>query len=204
MSRPLKASLGCLLLLVLAGCAAKSLKPTTLYPNYKASELPGDHPKLQSCATMSALEIEDVRSAGEAGKRLLEQKPEVTESISWGGDAVPWLRQGVDLHLKRSGMQTDVAGKPEGHLRLEQVSMTEKVHMRAAYDGRVVLSLDLKSPTTGKTCWSARVTGFSENRGYPATGEIYSVTLNQALDKALIQLLGSTELSANLCGKCGS
>lgn len=202
--RPLKASLVCLLLLGLAGCAAKSLKPTTLYPNYKASEQPADHPKLQSCAAMSALAIEDTRRAGEAGKRLLEQTPEVTETISWGGDALPWLKQGVDLHLKRSGLQTDVAGKPTGQLRLEQISMTEKVHMRAAYDGRVVLALDLTSPATGKTCWSARVTGFAENRGYPATGEIYSTTLNQALDKALIQLLGSTELSANLCGKCGS
>ena len=205
MPRLLIASLSALLLAVFAGCAAKSLKPTTMELTYQPSELPSEHPKVQSCAALSALHVEDARNGGsEAGQRLLEQQPEVTETITWRGDALPWFKQGVDVHLRRSSLLTNVSGKPEGTLKLEQIKMTEKVHLRASYDGRVVLSLDLRSPDTGRTCWSARVTGFAENRGYPATGDIYNTTLNQALDKALIQLLGSTELTANLCGKCGS
>jgi hypothetical protein len=204
MSRTLKRLLGGLLLALLAACAAKSLKPVNIGLAYQPSELPSEHPRLQSCAALSALSIEDARSNKEGGQRLLERQPEVTETINWGEDALPWFQQAVAMHQRRSGLQTEVAGKPEGTLKLEQLSMTEKVHLRAAYDGRVVVSLDLRAPTTGKTCWSARVTGFAENRGYPGTGQLYNDTLNQALDKALIQLLSSTELTANLCGKCGS
>ncbi|HWQ38617.1 MAG TPA: DUF4136 domain-containing protein [Burkholderiales bacterium] len=192
----------CLIALPLAGCAAKSLQPTTMALKYQSTEDPSATPLVQPCAALSALKIEDARRGGEPGKRWLERQPAMEQPISLSGDPLPWFRQAVDLHLRRAGLLTNAAGKPAGHMRLEQISMSEQVYLRASYNGRVTLSLDLISAASGRTCWSARVTGFAENRGYPGSTENYNETLNQALDKALIQLLGSAELSANLCGKC--
>jgi hypothetical protein len=190
-------------ILALSGCAATSLSPTSIALKYHPTEEPSATPPVHTCAALSVLKIEDARTEKDPGRRALEGKPDVASPILLADDPMPWIKQAVDLHFKRAGLLTNAAGKPSGLMKLEQIAMSETVYIRADYSGRVTLSLDLLAPSTGRTCWSARVTGFSENAGYAGNAENYNETLNQALDKALIQLLSTTELSANLCGKCG-
>lgn len=192
----------CSAILALSGCAATSLSPTSIALKYHPTELPSATPPVHTCAALSGLKIEDARTAKDPGRRVLERNPEVAQPIYLTADPMPWFTQAVDLHFKRAGLLTHAAGKPSGVMKLEQIVMSETVHVRADYNGRVTLSLDLLAPASGRTCWSARVTGFAENAGYAGEAENYNETLNQALDKALIQLLSTGALSANLCGKC--
>jgi hypothetical protein len=189
-------------ILALSGCAATSLSPTSIALKYNPTELPSATPPVHPCAALSGLKIEDARTARDSGRRVLERNPDVAQPIFLAADPMPWFTQAVDLHFKRAGLLTNAAGKPSGVMKLEQIAMSETVYVRADYNGRVTLSLDLLAPTGGRTCWSARVTGFAENAGYAGEARNYNETLNQALDKALIQLLSTGELSANLCGKC--
>ncbi len=194
----------CLTVVVLSGCAASSLSPTSIALRYHPTEQPSATPPVHTCAALSGLKIEDARTVKDPGQRALQGKPDIVQPIYLTADPMPWFTQAVDLHFKRAGLLTNAADKPSGVMKLEQISMAETVYVRADYNGRVTLSLDLLSSATGRACWSARVTGFSENAGYAGNTENYNETLNQALDKALIQLLSTSELSANLCGKCGS
>jgi hypothetical protein len=202
MSRSAVSILLCSATLALSGCAATSLSPTSIALKYHPTEEPSATPPVHTCAALSRLKVEDARTAKDPGRRVLEGKPEVAQPIYLAADPMPWFEQAVALHFKRAGLLTTATDKPSGLMRLEQIVMSETVRVRADYNGRVTLSLDLLAPTTGRTCWSARVTGFAENAGYAGSAENYNETLNQALDKALIQLLSTGELSANLCGKC--
>ena len=192
----------CSAILVLSGCAATSLSPTSIALKYHPTELPSATPPVHTCAALSGLKFEDARTAKDPGRRVLERNPEVAQPIYLTADPMPWFTQAVDLHFNRAGLLTNAADKPSGVMKLEQIVMSETVYVRADYNGRVTLSLDLLASASGRTCWSARVTGFAENAGYAGEAENYNETLNQALDKALIQLLSTGELSANLCGKC--
>jgi hypothetical protein len=193
------------ILVLVSGCAAKTLQPTSIALRYQSTEEPSATPAVQTCAALADLKIEDTRTMQEPGKRTLEDRPEVAQPIYLApADPMPWVKRGVDTHFKRAGLLTNVAGKPTGRMKLEQLSLSEEVYVRATYDGRVTLSMDLISPDTGRACWSARVTGYAQNYGYAGSDANYNETFNQALDKALIQLLGTSEFSANLCGKCGS
>jgi hypothetical protein len=194
----------CLAILVLPGCAATTLSPTSIALRYQPTEQPSATPPVHTCAALSDLKIEDARTIKDPGRRALEGKPDVAQPIYLSADPMPWFKQAVDLHFKRAGLLTNATGKPSGIMKLEQIAMSETVRVRADYNGRVTLSLDLLAAASGRACWSARVTGFAENAGYAGSAENYNETLNQALDKALIQLLSTGELSANLCGKCGS
>jgi hypothetical protein len=191
-------------LILLSGCAATTLQPTSVALRYQPTEEPSATPAVQTCAALADLRLEDARTKQEPGKRTLEERPEVAQPIYLAADPMPWLKRAVDLHFKRAGLLTGVEGKPAGHLKLEQLSLSEQVKVRATYDGRVTLAMELISPSTGRACWSARVTGYAQNYGYAGSDVNYNETFNQALDKALIQLLGTSELSANLCGRCGS
>lgn len=204
MSRSAVSTFLCSAIFVLSGCAATSLSPTSIALRYHPTEQPSATPPVHTCAALMQLKLEDARTVKDPGRRALERNPEIAQPIYLAADPMPWFKQAVDLHFKRAGLLTNAADKPSGVMKLEQIQMSETVLVRADYNGRVTLSLDLMAPATGRTCWSARVTGFAENAGYAGNSENYNETLNQALDKALIQLLSTSELSANLCGKCGA
>lgn len=188
---------------ILSGCVATSLYSTTVPLSYKSMEEPAATPGVRPCAALSAFTVEDARASKDLGRRSLERTPEINKPIALEGDPVGWVRAGAEEQMRRAGLKTGIAGRPALHIKLDQLTLSESVYVRATFDGRVTMSADLVPAGGTGACWTARISGYSQNYGYAGSTENYNDTLNHALDKALIQLFGSSDLSENLCGKCG-
>jgi hypothetical protein len=67
--------------------------------------------------------------------------------------------------------------------------------------GRIVLSAELVRKGGG-VCWQDRTEGASENYGYSGATDNYQETLNHALDRAMIRLLGDPGFQKSICS-CG-
>ncbi|HZP91982.1 MAG TPA: hypothetical protein VFB20_03735 [Burkholderiales bacterium] len=196
---PLLSPLG----VILSGCVATSLYSTTVPLSYKSMEQPAATPAVRPCAALSEFTVEDARESKDLGRRSLERTPDINKPIALEGDPAAWVRTGAQEQMRRAGLRTGVAGQPALHMKVDQLTLSETVYVRATFDGRVTMSADLVPAGGTKACWTARISGFSQNYGYAGSTENYNETLNHALDRALIQLLSSSDFSENLCGKCG-
>ena len=102
--------------------------------------------------------------------------------------------------LKRAGASVGKTSAATLRLTIDQISTTENVLHRSGYEGRIVMSAELVR--NGPSCWKDRLDGFAENYGYAGSAENYQETLNHALDRAMIRLLGSSDFRKAVCS-CG-
>jgi len=93
------------------------------------------------------------------------------------------------------------SGAPVLRLSVRQIMTSENIARRSGFEGRILISAELVRKGGG-VCWQDRVEGSSENYGYSGGTENYQETLNHALDRAMIRLLGDPGFQKNICS-CG-
>jgi len=190
-------------LLLLACSSPSSVAPISVPLSYKTMLSPGELPTVPQCAALSGLDVEDARGDKIIGKRFVEGKPSAVASVTASTDVAGWAKAGAGSMLKNAGMSTGKGGAPVLYLRIEHIHTSENVLHRAGYEGRLVISAELRPAGGTTSCWQDRAEGFAENYGYPGSVENYQETLNHALDRAMVRLLSSPAFTKAVCG-CGA
>lgn len=185
--------------IALSACSVKSVGPVTVPLQYKTMAAPAEFPSL-TCAAISGIEVRDAREDKSViGTRSLQESPSQKANVMSSGDAEAWVRSGLEAALKQSGAKMGQAGAPTLVVTLDSIKTDESAYHRSQYDGRVALTTSLRG---GGECWKETGDGFSENYGYAGSAENYQETLNHALDRATIKLLGSPAFKKAACGGC--
>ena len=189
-------------LLLIAGCTAipTTLNPTAVPLQYKLMASPGEFPAVPACAALSGIEVSDARLEKTIGKRYVETNPSIFAPISASSDVRAWVKAGAAEATQRVGISQKSSG-PVLRITVRQIVVSEDVARRSGYEGRISISAELKRKSGG-VCWQDRFEGASENYGYSGTAENYQETLNHALDRAMIRLLGDPGFQRKICS-CG-
>ena len=189
--------IGSVLGLLFVFCAASTVNPVIVPLQYKTMASPAEFPSAQSCASVSRLEVSDRRNSQILGTRYLQEHPSQKADVTSSGDVSAWLRSGVEAALKQGGVAMK-GGGPTLRVTLDTIKTDENVFHRSQYGGRINLTTELVS-SSGRSCWKDQVEGYSENYGYAGSAENYRETLNHALDRAMIRMLGSGEFKRAVC-----
>lgn len=189
--------------LVLAGCAATTLEPTGFSPRYSPMEEAARIPKVKACGGVSGVAVTDSRASNKTvGERRLETDTNVKQPIVWSGDVAEWVRSGAVLMFNRAMVPVGSPGQPQLQMKINALNVSETVLRNSSYAADIHVGLELVA-AAGQSCWTNHVIGHGDNIGKPGTGINYEETVNQALDRAMLQVLGNPEFSAKLCGGCG-
>ncbi|HSP34888.1 MAG TPA: hypothetical protein VLU46_11275, partial [Thermoanaerobaculia bacterium] len=132
------------------------------------------------------------------GTRYLQEKQSTRADVTATGDVAAWVNAGADAALHKTGIVAGSGRGPSLRLTVDNIKTDESVYHRATYNGRVALTGELVSPSGG-SCWKDSVEGSSENYGYAGSAENYQETLNHALDRAMIRILGSGSFRTAVC-----
>jgi hypothetical protein len=187
--------------LVIVACSTpSSVAPLTIPLQYKTMASPAEFPTLPACAALSKTEVKDARDEKALGKRFVEGKNAPAATVSTTSDVPAWVTAAVESAVKRTGIATK-AGAPILAITVEQITTSENVLHRAGYEAHVSVGAELRS-AGGASCWKGHAEGMSENYGYAGSTENYQETLNHALDRAIIRVLGAPELKKTICS-CG-
>lgn len=188
---------------LVAGCTAipTSLTPTAIPLEYHMIASPGEFPNVPACAALSGIQITDARVDKSIGKRYVENNPSITAPVTASSDVAAWIRAGASAATERVGIR-QTATAPVLRLSVRQISTSENVARRSGYEGRIVISAEL-ARRSGAVCWQDRTEGASENYGYSGRVDNYQETLNHALDRAMIRLLGDSGFQRSICS-CGN
>ena len=198
----MRRTIALIILACIVGCSTpSSVAPLSIPLQYKTMISPGEFAALPACAAISKVQVEDTRDEKAIGKRFVEGKSSPAASVTASTDIAGWVRDGVESALKRAGVGSN-AGGPILHVTIDQITTSENVLHRAGYEGRVILSAELRG-ANGQTCWKDRADGFAENYGYAGSVENYQETLNHALDRAVVRIPSAPEFKKSVCG-CGS
>lgn len=176
-----------------------SVAPLSIPLQYTTMANPGEFPNLPSCAALSAIQVKDTGLPKVIGKRYLENSPSVSAPVSVSSGVATWVRAGASDAVRRAGVGMK-SGAPVLRLTVRQIVTSENVARRSGFEGRIVISAELTRK--GGACWQGRIEGSSENYGYSGATDNYQETLNHALDRAMIRLLGDPEFQKNICS-CG-
>jgi hypothetical protein len=188
--------------IIAAACSTpSSVSPISVPLQYKMMVSPAEFPTLPPCAAVSRVEVVDTRAEKTIGKRFVEAKNSPSAAVTTSTDVGAWAKAGVENALTRAGAATN-AEAPILHIGIEQIATGENVLHRAGYEGRIVLTAELRPARSGSACWKDRADGFSENYGYAGSVENYQETLNHALDRAIVRILGAPEFKKSVCS-CG-
>ena len=191
----------CAALLVIAGCSSPStVTPVSVPLQYKMQAKAAEFPVLDSCDAVSEVRVTDSRGDKVLGKRFVENRNTAAAEVTTSSDVGAWVRDAASDALRRAGGAVGKSDAPVLRLTVDQISTTENVLHRSGYEGRIVLSAELMRG--GTSCWKDRLDGFAENYGYAGSIENYQETLNHALDRAMIRMLGSSEFKRAACS-CG-
>ncbi len=187
---------------LLAGCTAipTSLNPTAIPLQYRMVASPGEFPTLPTCAAISSIQVTDARLDKTIGKRYVETNPSITAPVTASSDVAAWVKAGAAAAAQRAGIN-QTAGGAVLRLSVRQIATSENVARRSGFEGRIVLSAELVRKGGG-VCWQDRTEGTSENYGYSGAVDNYQETLNHALDRAMIRLLGDPGFQKSICS-CG-
>ncbi len=187
----------------LAGCTAipTSLNPTEIPLQYQMVASPGEFPTLPTCAAISSIQVTDARLDKTIGKRYVETNPSITAPVTAASDVGGWVKAGAAAAAQRAGIN-QTAGGPVLRLSVRQIMTSENVARRSGYEGRIILGAGLVRKGGG-VCWQDRTEGSSENYGYSGAVDNYQETLNHALDRAMIRLLGDPGFQKSICS-CGN
>ena len=212
---------GLTLVLLLASCRTPStVSPISFplqYKHYIMIASPVEFLTLPSCVAITGVQAVDSRTEKPIGKRFIEGKSTASADVTVTSDLAEWVRAGGLDAIKRGGVMPGSAG-PTLRLAIDQIVTSEKVlqcsdywagsdqiqsceNDSSGYEGRIDLSAELLSKS-GTSCWKDRVEGSSQNYGYAGSTENYRETLNYALDRAMIDLLGSPDFKKAVCS-CG-
>ena len=187
---------------VITGCSTpSSLDPLSVSLEYERMAEAPMFPTLPDCARLSSVEVDAGGVGDSIGTRWIEEKEDVTADVTVSSDLAGWVREGALQALDRAGVETDVSGAPALRLTLEKIVTRENVLRRAGYDSEIEIDVSLSSD--GTSCWTGRIEGQDGNYGYAGNPVAYHEMLNEALDLALIDLLGDTGFQDVICS-CGS
>jgi len=188
--------------LLITGCTAipTSLNPIAVSLQYKTMASPGEFPAVPACAAFSGIQVADARLAKTIGKRYVETNPSISAPISASSDVATWVKAGAADAAQRVGI-SQKSSAPVLRITVRQIVLSENVARRSGYEGRISITAELVRKGDG-VCWQDRFEGSSENYGYSGTAENYQETLNHALDRAMIRLLGDPGFQRNICS-CG-
>jgi len=176
-----------------------SVQPLSIPLTYKTQAQPAEITAVQPCATVSSIDVEDARAEKAIGKRFVEGKSGATADVTTTASITDWVRSGAAAMYQRGNVSMAASGRPSLHLRIDQIATNENVLHRAGYDGRVVISAELRG-SGGNVCWKDRVEGASENYGYAGSVDNYNETLNHALDRAMNRIFSSPDYRSAACG----
>ena len=197
-----KALLVTLLFVALACSTPKSVAPVSFPLQYKMVATAAEFPTLTSCAGVSSVVVEDARDNKTIGRRSIEGNATATADVTTTTSVTDWVQKGIEDALKRAGATTGKAGAPTLRVRVQEIRTIENVLHRAGYEGYVTLAGELVPAGGGASCWKGTAEGKGENYGYPGSAENYNETLNHALDRAIIRMLGSSDFKSAACN-CG-
>jgi len=192
------------LLTIVAACSTPStVSPLAIPLKYKTMATVAEFPTLPGCAAVSKVTVDDARDEKNLGKRYVEGKTgsNAVAPVTAANDVAPWVQEGVEATLKRSGVTIGNGNAPVLKITVDLINTGENVLHRSGYEGRVQLSADLQS-ASGASCWKGSADGSSENYGYAGSIENYQETLNHALDRAVIKMLSTPEVRKSICS-CG-
>jgi len=94
------------------------------------------------------------------------------------------------------------SGAPTLNVTLRSLRTAENIWHRSGYDARIVLMSRLRA-ASGKACWEEPVEGNATNYGYSGSVENYQITLNRALDAAMLHMVASPGFKDSLCHCAG-
>ncbi len=186
--------------LSLSACAVSSVEPLTIPLVYKPQISSEEVIAPVQCPSLAAVTVTDKRAEMMLGTRIHESKP-LRADVSLGSDPGPWVRQGVTQFLSSKGVNF-TPDAPTLSLQLDALRTSENIWHRSGYEAKVLLTADLSSPKSGKSCWHESLEGKAGNYGYSGSVLDYQETLNSALDAATLHLLNSANFNAALC-HCG-
>ena len=189
-------------LLLIAGCTAipTALDPVAVPLQYNTIASPGEFPAVPACASISAIQVVDSLPTRIIGKRYVETSPSITAPISAGSDVAAWVKTGAAAAVQQVGI-SQKSGGPVLRITVRQINVSEDVARRSGFEGRIILAVEL-ARRGGGTCWQDQTEGTSENYGYSGRADNYQETLNHALDRAMIRLLGDPGFQKKICS-CG-
>jgi hypothetical protein len=189
-------------LLLIPGCTAipTSLNPIAVPLQYKTMANAGEFPAVPACAAYSGIQVTDARLEKTIGKRYVETNPSISAPVNASSDVTAWVKAGAADAAQRVGI-SQKGSAPVLRITIRQIVLSENVARRSGFEGRISIFAELVRKGGG-VCWQNRIEGSSENYGYSGTTENYQETLNHALDRAMIRLLGDPGFQRNICS-CG-
>lgn len=186
---------------MIAGCAQKSIGPTSFAPQYRTQLDASDVVVVRPCATLGGVKVGNGLKGGTVGQRTLESSSVPPQTIRIGGDVKAWLTASTKEMFQRAALKTGVAGAPSLTVTLSEMRINENVHVNAGYDARLIIDATLQNPG-GKECWTGRKTGFAQNYGHAGSTEAYRETIDHALDRAVMSIAADPAFQAAVCGAC--
>lgn len=193
----MKPSLFAAAAIALAGCAApKTVEPLSLPLAYKMMATPTEFPAVTECHSLAGIKVKDQRREPRIGVRVLEEHPDQTADVNAASDVVEWVRAGFEAGLSQSGLAVG-GGSATLNLVIDDLRTNENVLHRSGYDSRISLLAEVTR--NGKTCWKGDLQGKASNYGYSGSVENYQEMLNHALDRAVIDLVDSSEFRRAAC-----
>ena len=195
-----KMSIVAVVLVIVACSTPSTVAPLTIPLQYKTMASPAEFPTLPPCAALSKTDVRDARDEKTLGKRFVEGKNAPAAMVTTTSDVPAWVTAGVESAVKRTGVAMK-AGAPVLVITLGQITTSENVLHRAGYEAHVSIDAELRS-AGGAACWKGHADGSAENYGYAGSIENYQETLNHALDRAVIRILGAPEFKKAICS-CG-
>ncbi len=188
------------LVLIVACTTPSSVDPVSIPLEYKTTAPVGDFPALPSCTAVSSVDVADGRNEKALGKRFIEGNTSAgTAPVTASTDVAAWVKAGSESALKRAGVSVGTAGAPALRIRIDQINTTENILHRSGYEGRILLSAELRRAGGSAACWQERSEGSAENYGYRGSVQNYQETLNHALDRAMIRTLSAPDFKKAVC-----
>ena len=195
-----KLTLSVLACAAVVGCAVSKVEPLTVPLVYKVDRSNAGKLGTLSCSAISQVQVSDARTDKTLGLRTHESKP-LKADVTAGGDPTAWVRDGVQGLLAENGVSFQ-GGGPKLAVSIDTLHTTESIWHRASYGADVALSGQLLA-TSGQACWKGTGGGSSSDYGYAGSIEDYQETLNEALDRATLQMTQSQGFKEALC-HCGN
>lgn len=186
---------------IVAGCAQKSIGPTSFAPQYQTQLDASDVVVVRPCTTLAGVKLSNGLNGPTVGQRTLESSSVPPQTIRIGGDVKAWLNASTKAMFQRAALKTGVAGAPSLTVSLSEMRINENVHVNAGYDARVIIDAVVQKPG-GQECWSGRKTGFAQNYGHAGSTEAYRETIDHALDRAVMSIASDPAFQAAVCGTC--
>ena len=181
-------------------CAVSKVEPMSVPLAYKADRSNAGKLGSLSCSAISQVQISDARTDKTLGVRTHESKP-LKADVTAGGDPAAWVRDGVQGVLGQNGVSFQGSGS-KLLVSLDTLRTTESIWHRSTYGADVALTGQLLA-ASGKACWKGTGAGSSSDYGYAGSIENYQETLNEALDRAILQMTQSQSFKDALC-HCGN